>query len=138
MRDPYYAELIFLIEHMICQADDEAKSKGFRLTDSQVRSAVLKAKKKVQGGEPDIPERNDREKILAGLIDSIYKVREDLMACLMTDDGATKAKPLPVSDWVKALETVEDSIETRRSSVPGSREYLDFVQEFIARVEGSR
>ena len=34
-----------------------------------------------------------------------------------------------------AIEAVVDSVKTRRSDVPGSREYLEFVKEFVARAE---
>lgn len=40
MKDPFYAGLLFQIENIICQADDEAQSKGIRLTDSQIKSVA--------------------------------------------------------------------------------------------------
>ncbi len=55
----------------------------------------------------------------------------------MTNDGEVEEEPLPISDWVKALETVADSIKTRRSNVPGSRDYLDFLPGFIAQAQAS-
>jgi len=69
MKDPFYARLLFKIEQMICVADAEAKSQGLELTDSQVRSALVKAQKKVAGGEPDIPNATERDRVLAMLID---------------------------------------------------------------------
>jgi len=136
MKDPYYAGLLFQIEQMICEADDEAKCMGLQLTDSQVRSAMLKAQRKVRGEEPVISETNEREKILSALIDSIYQAPDYIMKRTMTDDGAEEEEPLPISDWRKALETVAGSIQTRRSNVPGSRCYLDFLHGFIGKTWG--
>jgi hypothetical protein len=132
MKDPYYAMLLFQIEHIICQADDDARARGLQLTDSQVRSAILKARKKVQGAEPDIPETNEREQILAALIDSICQAPDNMLQRVVTDAGRIEEKPLPMTDWGNALETVANSIKTRKSNLPGSREYLDFLHGFIA------
>ncbi len=131
MKDPFYAGLLFQIEKMICLADDEAKSKGLELNDSQVRSALIKAKKKVAGEEPDIPEASERDKILAVLIDNIYQAPDDILERVTGADGATQLEPLRISEWVKALETVEDSVKTRKGNSPGSRDYLNFVHRFI-------
>ena len=76
MKDPFYAGLLFQIEQMICQADDEAKSKGQILTDSQIRSALIKTRKRVGGGGPDIPETNERERIIAKLINNLFQAPE--------------------------------------------------------------
>jgi hypothetical protein len=130
MKDPYYAGLLFTIEQMICLADDEAKAKGILLTDSQVRSAILKAQKLVQGGSPDIPDVKERDQILAGLIQAIYHAPDEMTKETVTEDGPIN-EPLPIPDWFNALETVADSINTRRSNVPGSRDYLNFVHGFI-------
>ena len=134
MKDPFYAGLLFQIENIICQADDYAKTKGLQLTDSQVKSALIKTQKKLQGGEPDIPETNERERILAELVNSLIHAPDPLMEQTTTDDGRAEEKPLNISDWVKALETVEDSVKTRKSNIPGSRDYLDFVHGFIGQV----
>jgi len=138
MKDPFYAGLLFQIENIICQADDEAKTKGLQLTDSQVKSALIKTQKKLQGGEPDIPETNERERILAELVNCLIHAPDALMEQTTTGDGRAEEKPLNISDWVKALETVEDSVKTRKSHIPGSRDYLDFVHEFIGQAKGMK
>jgi hypothetical protein len=137
MKDPYYAGLLFAIEQMICLADDEAKAEGMSLTDSQVRSAILKAQKLVQGGSPDIPETNERERVLAGLIHAIYHAPDEMIKDTVTADGPSN-EPLPLPDWINALETIADSIKTRRSTVPGSRDYLNFVHGFISEARGMK
>ena len=136
MKDPFYAGLLFQIEQMICQADDEAKRKGMELTDSQVRSAIIKAQKKAQGEDPNIPVTNEREQILAALIDSICQAPYQIMEQTLADDGTEEHQPLAISYWVNALETVQDSIKTRKRNVPGSRDYLNYLPGFIARARG--
>ena len=79
MKDPFYAGLLFKIEQIICQVDDEAKRQGLELTDSQIRSALVKARKKVAGEDPDIPEATERDKILAMLIDGLFQAPDDIM-----------------------------------------------------------
>lgn len=113
MKDPFYAGLLFQIESQLSQTDEVAKVMGLQLTDSQVKSALIKAQKKLQGGTPAIPQANDREKLMASLIDTL---------CLTSVDKQA---------WSNALETVADSIKTRTGNVPGSRNYLDFVQDFV-------
>lgn len=138
MKDPFYAGLLFQIEQMICQADNEAKSKGQILTDSQIRSALIKTRKRAGGGGMDIPETNERERIIAKLINNLFQAPEEIFEQITSDDGTIQEQPLKISDWIKALETVEDSIKTRKSSIPGSRDYLDFVHHFIEQAKKER
>jgi hypothetical protein len=132
MKDPFFAGLIFQAEHIIYQAGSDAKSKGYPLTDSQVRSAVIKTQKKLQGADPAIQVTNVREQCLADLIDSLLHAPNALAEEVITENGQRTEKPLCLSDWVKTLETVADSIKTRKSPVPGSRDFLDYLQGFIA------
>lgn len=138
MKDPFYAGLVFQIEHIICQADDDAKSKGLQLTDSQVRSTLIKTQKKLHGGGADIPPANEKDRILAELINSLCHAPNALMQQTTKADGTSEERPLEISDWLKALETVEDSVKTRKSSIPGSRDYLDFVHGFLAQAKGMK
>ena len=131
MKDPFYAGLLFKIEQIICQVDDEAKRQGLELTDSQIRSALVKARKKVAGEDPDIPEATERDKILAMLIDGLFQAPDDIMEQILGADGTMEEEPLRLSEWIKALETVEDSVKTRKSNIPGSRDYLNFVHRFV-------
>jgi len=136
MRDPFYAGLLFQIEHIICQADDEAKFKGIRLTDSQIKSALNKTRRKLEGGDPEIPTGSEKDGIIAQLIDSLCLAHHDLMERQRHLNSTETDKPLAVADWVRAIETVEDSVKTRKSHIPGSRDYLDFVHGFIEQAKG--
>ena len=131
MKDPFYAGLLFKIEQIICQVDDEAKRQGLELTDSQIRSALVKARKKVAGEDPDIPEATERDKILARLIDGLFQAPDDILEQILGPDGTVDEEPLRLSEWIKALETVEDSVKTRKSNIPGSRDYLNFAHRFV-------
>ena len=118
MKDPLYAGLLFQIETQLSQLDEAAQNKGVQLTDSQIKSALIKAQKKLQGGTPAIPQTNNREKFLAELIEGLCDTRVDKNV------------------WANALETVVGSIKIRTGSIPGSRDYLEFVQGFIRGAKG--
>lgn len=137
MQDPFYAGLIFQIESRICHADAQAKSGNIALTDSQVRSAILKARRMALGATPKISGSNERERILAALIDDINRAPQSFWVQTESETGATSEEPLPMSYWADALETVAESIDTRRSDYPGSRDYLDFLHGFIERARSS-
>ena len=137
MRDPFYAGLLFQIEKLIGQADVDAKSKGLSLTDSQIRSALIKTRKKLKGEQPAIPHSNEREQILLELIRCLILAPTCIMEQVTTVDGGTEEKPLNLSDWSKAIETIEDSVKTRTGHLPGSRDYLDFVHGFLQQAKGA-
>ena len=59
-----------------------------------------------------------------GGLDSLREART-------TSDGETIRKPIDLKDWAKALETVLDSMKTRKVDQPGSRAYLEFAREFV-------
>ena len=136
MKDPFFAGLMFQIEQMICLADTQARTSGCELTDSQVRSTMIKARKLVQGAEPNLPQATERDRILRGLAMSIYHAPDDLMEQSDDSGGGLTERPLEISDWLKAIDSVHHSIDTRRSDIPGSRDYLSFLQEFIAGAQG--
>lgn len=131
MKDPFYARLLFQIERMICLADDEAKDAGVNLTDSHIRSALIKAKKLVQGEEPEVPQETDRDGILSQLIMSLYHAPDDILEERIHADGTREKQPLQVSHWIRAIETVMDSMKTWKGG-QGSRGYLDFLHRFLA------
>ena len=106
MKDSFYAGLLIQIERMIYLTDKEAWENGVELTDSQIRSALIKAKKLAQGDAPTVPEATPRDQVLAKLILSLQEAPGDLVVETRLPDGTTEEEPLPMVDWVKALETV--------------------------------
>ena len=129
LKDPFYAQLIYVIESAICLADKSAQEKGLRLTDSNIKSALNKARRvtpEMVIARTESPET--REAIIQELALSIAANRE-----LLGEESADGTGHVAIShvDWVKAIGAVEASLHVRRSDEPGSRCYLDFVRNFI-------
>lgn len=129
LKDPFYAQLMHVIENVICLADKDAQEKGIRLTDSNIKSALNKARRvtpEMVRARTEFPET--REAILQEMSLSIAANRE-----LLREESADGTGQVAIShaDWGKAIGAVEASLQVRRSDEPGSRCYLDFVRNFI-------
>jgi hypothetical protein len=130
MKDPFYAQLMFVIESAICKADQAAQEKGMRLTDSNVKSALNKARRMM-------PERviapveslETREDFVEELARSIAANREVLLE--ETEGAEGEITEVSLVDWAKAISAVEASLKLRHRNEPGSRDYLDFVRRFV-------
>lgn len=131
VRDPFFQRFLFQIEQSICTVDNDAKSEGVVLSDSQVRSALVKAKKLVQGASPQVSRESAPDRFLWVLIQNIVHAPDGLIDELQPTDGVPLSDAQWVAYWLKALDTVMESIKSRKSSSPGSRVYLDFVHGFI-------
>jgi hypothetical protein len=131
MKNPLYAKIMFAIEQIICLSDNEAEERGVTLTDSQVRSALIKARKRILGEDPTVPGETDRDQVLAGLITKVEDVTTNLVAEVELPDGTAEERPLDPTLWANSLEAVEDSIKTRRVGGSGSRAYLSFIHGFV-------
>jgi len=139
MKDPFFAQLLFLIEQLVCMADQEAAGKGIVLKDSQIASALTKARGLFAGKEPKISESSEPDRIISKLIHSIHDLRNQFLEQIQNENGEQHKVPVDDRDWIGAIETVMDSISTRRSGIPCTRYYLDYVQDFIAEaVESAR
>src|SRR5258708_6728329 len=132
MKDPFYARILFEIERKIAEGDQLARSRGLVLTDSQVISVLTKVLGAAEGKPAKMPApSNPREVFLAELCEKLKEVRGALFEAEGGQNPDT-AKPLATVDWVKSLRCLIESARTRKSSVPGSRYYLDFLGPFIA------
>lgn len=120
MRDPFYAGLMYFLESGICDLDRRAKEAGITLADSQIQSALVKLEKVLQGKNPGIPQESPRDRLLAEWIEDNRQPPVE----------AHKA-PVSTGDRILAVLAVLDSLKLRRSQLPGSRNYLDFLQDFI-------
>jgi len=134
MKDPFYAQVIFTIERMIYAADEAARIEGFQLTDSQIRSVLIKAEKLARGESPKLIATSPRDALLAELAQTVSHPPEGMMEETDKPDGTTEMQPLEISEWVKAIEAAQGSIEIRRSQTTGSRDYLDYLKEFIGQI----
>ncbi|HSJ01429.1 MAG TPA: hypothetical protein VK956_03210 [Verrucomicrobium sp.] len=133
MRDPAYAVPINLIERCILAAD---AGQGITLTDSLVRSAMVRATNIVKGKPSKQPwdMKNPKEALQAGL------ERRLLSLCLFPGQSAPTEGTKPSSVitrgiWQDAMKAVKDSSTIRATSEPGSRSYLDFLHRFMQHVD---
>ena len=127
--------MAFQIESLMCDADKAAQSKGINLSDSQVRSTPLRTIKVLKGQSPEIPKANERDVILARLLNSLLEARKE---CLLAEvDNEANQRPVSEAMWCNGCETVLASINTRKIDVPGSRLYLDYLHTFIAKIRKS-
>lgn len=130
MKDPFYAQLMFVIESAICKADHAAQEKGLRLTDSNVKSALNKARRMMpEKVIPPVESLERREDFVEELARSIAANREVLLE--ETEGAEGEMTEVGLVDWVKAISAVEASLKLRHRNEPGSRDYLDFVRCFV-------
>jgi len=138
MQDPFFAGLMFRIERLVCAADRDAVEKGIVLKDSQVQSALNKAKGLAGGRTPKLAKNTEVDRLLAELATGIGLGPEGLAEEHVGDEGPKVQRPPSKSEWVQAIDAVIDSIKLRRSGIPASRDYLNFVHDFVAEAEKSR
>ncbi len=103
LEDESYSLLIFEIEKIIVDYDEAADFKGIRLTDSNVKSALSKVKKHLEGGSPGFPESNEREKVLAFMSRAIIKMIDENFADEeeAEDEDAEESGPFAFENLVK-------------------------------------
>ena len=135
MRDPFYAQILFAIERRIQRADVAAAQRGLAYTDSIVRSALVQAANTAKGRPPAPvpPTAPAKERLPAEPAAAILLARTDLQIVEPATDGAEVVKPLPTSQWVDSLQAVRESCAIRGDGKPGSRAYLDYLHEFMAK-----
>jgi len=127
-NDPRYTPVIMAIEGRIVGADRQAKAEGISLTDSQVRSVLNRVRK--SAAVPDLNAGSRRDQILAALQGDL----DYFGSHLSFEDEEGERFPISAQEWHLCLRTIEDSIRVR-SSGPGSRDYLEFITDFIARAQ---
>jgi len=136
MKDPFYAGIVFEIEHKVTEGDQIARSRGIVLTDSQVISVLTKVLGAAEGKPAKMPATsNPRDEWMAELFGKLKEVRGAIFEAESDEDLET-AKPLATVDWVTAIRCVIESARIRKGSAPASRDYLDFLGPFIAQASG--
>jgi hypothetical protein len=133
MRDPFYAGLMFHIERQIVEADAEARAKGVRFTDSNIKSLLVKLKAIAEGESPSLEAGNQKEELLCGLVKRIHASRAGVREGASPDARIDETKIVSDRDWLLGLKAVADSLKLRRSDEAGSRDYLDFLNDFIGK-----
>jgi hypothetical protein len=138
MKDPFYAGLMYALESRICALDDRAREAGVILSDSQIQSMLIKLEKSLRGKSPGIPQGCPRDQMLAVWIEANRTPPEELRMERIQESGETVLEPISIGDWLLAVMALIESVKKRRSPIPGSRAYLDFVHDFIARASKKR
>jgi len=133
MNDPFYSPILYMIERAIAVRDREAQGRSVIIKDSQVRSILNKVRKKAEGGSPKIPSESERDNVLAAIFEDVIQARGEIQV----EEADGTLTDLPVRDWILAVRSVEDSIRLR-SSGPGSREYLNFLDGFVKEGEEAK
>ena len=138
MKDPFYASILFAIESNIDELERLAAAQGILLTDSNVRSLLVKAIHAANGKPPKSIQGpvGAKEKFVAGKLLELIAVKESLAEQNGFPDGSIKKNPISQADWIKSLEAVKESCAIRTADEPGSRNYLEFLRDFIRRAKG--
>lgn len=138
MRDPRYAGILFEIERKIHEADQLAATRGLTLTDSNVRSLLIRAINEAKGKTAKAAEAplSDKDRLLGEAQQQLAIVRQAIVEERDRPDGEIDRRPLPASDWIAALEAIRDSCAVRTGREPGSRGYLEFLRGFIKDAAG--
>jgi hypothetical protein len=103
-----------------------AAARGLTLTDSNVRSVLVRAVNEAKGktAKSAEPASSDKDRLLTEALHQLAAVRGAIVEEQDRPDGSLERRPLPAGDWIAALETIKDSCALRTGREPGSRGYL--------------
>ena len=133
MRDPRYSPILLQIESVLHDADKLASSRGITLTDSNIRSLLVRAINEAKGKAANsVPSAaSAKEHLLAEMVGQLASVRAAIVKERDQPDGSVARCPISAAEWIAALEAIKDSCAARTSGNPGSRGYLEFLQGFL-------
>jgi hypothetical protein len=133
MRDPRSAPILLQIERCLHDTDKLAAARGLTLTDSNVRSVLVRAVNEAKGktAKSAEPASSDKDRLLTEALHQLAAVRGAIVEEQDRPDGSLERRPLPAGDWIAALETIKDSCALRTGREPGSRGYLGYVRGFL-------
>jgi hypothetical protein len=133
MRDPRYSSILFAIESKLHEADCLALARGLSLTDSNIRSLLVRAMNDAKGKAAKAAEKaaSDKEQFLAEALEQVKAIYSVIVEEQQLADGTVQERPLPVADWLLALDAIKDSCAIRTTQEPGSRGYLEYLKSFM-------
>ncbi len=133
MRDPRYSGILLEIERKLHEADGRASARGLTLTDSNIRSLLVRAINEAKGKATKSAENaaSDKDRFLAEALSQLAAVRAAIVVERDLPDGTVRQSPLPAAEWIASLEAIKDSCAVRTGREPGSRGYLVFLHDFI-------
>ena len=123
--------LAMALELRIARVDNEAAAAGLALTDSQVRSTLTRVRKKWEGGSPSVPREGLRDSLLAKMYDHVVAFPEEFRPKGEKHNAALWAEIGPKL-FLSALGIVEERMEDYRTTVPGTRFYLEGLPAALA------
>lgn len=140
MRDPRSAPILLEIERCLHDTDKLAATRGLTLTDSNVRSLLVRAINEAKGKTAKSAEgaASDKDRLLAEALHQLAAVRAAIVEERDRPDGTVERHPLPAGDWIAALEAIKESCALRTGHEPGSRGYLGYVSTFLENMERPR
>lgn len=140
MRDPRYAGILLQIERTLRAADRLASARGLLLTDSNIRSLLVRAVNDAKGkvAKSAATAASGKDRFLAEAQQQLAAVRAAIVEEWDRPDGSVERGPLPTADWIAALEAIKDSCAVRTTSEPGSRGYLEFLRGFLDQARQSQ
>lgn len=134
-NDPFSAQLCAVAEQLIWSADETAAANGITLTDSGVKSALIKAANLLRGRPPKNIGSTPKELFLANLTHHLAGMWRDVIPESQSAEGVTSPTTrVTPAEWLKTLTAIIQSIETRMTGEPGGRHYLTYLPEFFASV----
>lgn len=132
MRDPRFAGILHAIESQLHATDRLVAARGLALTDSNVRSLLIRASNEARGKPVKADtSSSEKDRLLADAQRELTAVRAGIVEERNLPDGSVERGPLATADWIAALEAIKESCALRTGREPGSRAYLDFVGEFL-------
>ena len=140
MRDPRYSGILLEIERKLNEADCLAVARGLTLTDSNIRSLLVRAINDAKGKAAKSAENaaSDKDRFLAEALQQLAAVRAAIVEQWEQPDGSFKNLSLPAAVWIASLEAIKDSCAVRTGREPGSRGYLEFLRGFMTDPAGAQ
>ena len=110
MRDPRYAGILLVIERQLTASDRLAATRGLTLTDSNIRSLLVRAFNEAKGkaAKADASASSDKDRFLAEAQRELTAVRATIIEERDQPDGSVERRPLPAAEWLAALEAIKD------------------------------
>ncbi len=139
MRDPRFSGVLLEIEHKLHEADRLADVRGLTLTDSNIRSWLVRVINDAKGKAAKSVEAavSEKDRFLAEAQHPLAAARAASGEEQGQPDGTVQQRPLPTEDWIASLEAIKDSCVVRTGREPGSRGYLGFLRGFMRDEPGS-
>ncbi len=112
--------------------DEELAREGIALTDTHVKSAMVKAINRLRGKRPKSQPKKAIERHVANLGEQLSSFCQQLkMEFESESTGEIELRNLPTAESVFILKVLKDSLDTRHEMAGHARGYLDFLKRFI-------